>query len=168
MDLRQRVEAVLDDPRPHRRRRLLQQPSRLGVGGVVRRDVALDLAHHEERRAEDRIVVLEPVHRRERHVGVVRQRLDHLVLRVEVGFEEDRVRGRLHADHVAGRPCLAALVPRGVEEQRLVGEAGERGTDERRDRQVPGVGQLARQPVADDLAGFVQIALLGNGHGCVP
>ncbi len=45
---------------------------------------------------------------------------------------------------------------------------GERGADERRDRQVAGVGELAREPVADDAAGFVQIALLGNGHDRVP
>jgi hypothetical protein len=91
MDARQRVEPAVDDSRPYRRGRRVEEPARLRVRRVVGRDVAFDLSHHEERRAEHRLVVLVPVRRRQRHVGVLRQRLHHPVLRIEVGLEEDRV-----------------------------------------------------------------------------
>ena len=120
----------------------------------VGRHDAVALLHHEERRAEDAGVALEPVHAGDGHRGVQRDLSHDLELAFEVVLAEhrdvDRV-GRHARDERLGA-LGALLVEHGVEEQRLGGHPVGGGDVELGDahaRRRPGAGLRATTPARD-------------------
>src|SRR6185436_209693 len=85
---------------------------------------------------------------------------------LEVRLQEDGVRGRLHPhDEALGDLATAALVG-GVEEERLVREAGERRALDRTDLDRVDT-EVPDQPRGEDAPGRLEVALFGDGHGRV-
>ena len=167
VDLGHRLEAVEPD-RCTLLRRGLRQPAGLVVGRVVRRHAAFDLAHDVEGRIEEVAVLLfEPVHLRDRHVGGCEQ-LHGLELKAEVvGGKDLKARG-LDPDHQGLFVDLPSLLPREVEEKRLVGESGRGRSCEIRDLDLRRLRQLGSQPTGQLLTCVFQISFPRRRHAGFP
>ena len=104
------------------------------VGHVVGRDDPVDPAHHEERRAEHRRIVLAPQHVGHRHLAPFTDCGDRVELLLHVVGPEDR--------HVIGSRCdpgdepMRRALPVGIEQDGLARHAGRRRVLERGDRHV--------------------------------
>ena len=126
----------------------------------VGRHDAVALLHHEERRAEDAGVALEPVHARDGHRGVQRDLSHDLELAFEVVLAEDRHVDRVGRD--AGDERLRALgalfVEHGVEEQRLRGHPVGGGNVELGDAYARGVRASRGEPGLQRTAGVFEVA----------
>ena len=143
----------------------LHQPAGLGVRRIADRDAAMDLFHHEEGRAEDRSISLEPKRLGDADGPVPIHQFDNLILLHEQIIGIDGIAGRLDPHDHTLRFLRPGFAPRGVEQDRFMRHARTQRITEIGDADIARTLKARAEPTNQRDSQLIQRADVGGDDG---